>query len=129
MGLRDNSTDVATVLFTVGGKRFPNRDAPTLLGIVLSLSDIELEIGNTEQISAIAQYSDGSLLDVTSTGTWQVDDPTAATVSDRGLVTGIAIGTTTLRFSYSIGTATAGINVFPPVIDSGDEAWFFLVPA
>ena len=46
------------------------------------------------------------LTNSTSGGTWTTDDPTIATIDGSGLVTGVAVGTTTI--SYFVTTASCG---------------------
>ena len=56
--------------------------------------------GLTDQFTATATYSDGTMTDVTSSATWATDNAAAATVSTGGLVTGVAAGTAYIRASF-----------------------------
>ncbi len=49
-------------------------------------------VGETQQMTATATYSDGSTQDCTALATWVSATPAAATVDQSGLVTGIAVG-------------------------------------
>jgi hypothetical protein len=56
--------------------------------------------GASVQFTATAMYSDGSTKDVTASSTWSSSDPTIATVSSTGLVTGVGDGTAAITASY-----------------------------
>lgn len=71
--------------------------------------------GATAQFTAIATLSDGTTQDVTTTASWQSDNAAIASVSDRGLVTAVATGDTTIRATASGIAGTRGVNVrIPP---------------
>ena len=61
-------------------------------------------------LTAQAQRSDGTTLDVTQSADWTTDAPQYATV-DGGAVRGIAAGTATLTVTYDGQTATHPMTV------------------
>jgi len=61
-------------------------------------------IGSTTQFVATGTLSDGTTQDVTTTATWMSSDPSVATVSSSGSVTGVAAGTTAVY--ATVGTVT-----------------------
>ena len=61
----------------------------------------QVAVGRQAQLSATAQLSDGSSIDVTYLVDWQSSDKAIATVDSWGTVTALAVGSTTI-------TATAG---------------------
>ena len=73
---------------------------------------IFLAPGETIQLSAKANMSDGSTIDVTQSASWTSDDTGRATVSN-GLVTGVTPGAATIiraRIADAEGTARFGVN-------------------
>jgi uncharacterized protein YjdB len=71
--------------------------------LTISPSTASVGAGSTLQLTATANYSDGSSQDVTTQASWTSSSPlnqTVATVS-LGLVTGVGLGTATIQASYS----------------------------
>lgn len=62
-----------------------------------------LKEGSTTQLKATLEYSDGTTRDITSAAgvTWNTSDPSNATVSQTGLVTGIDEGGVEISVSYN----------------------------
>ncbi|MGZ3690314.1 MAG: PA14 domain-containing protein [Pseudobdellovibrio sp.] len=85
--------------------------------IVASLSSIyvnpnstTVNPGSTGSVAVIANYSDGSTIDVTSSVSWSSSDASVATGS-LGVISGISNGSATLTASYSGHTATLSVTV------------------
>jgi hypothetical protein len=80
---------------------------------------VESEKGNilrrkgTSQLIVIAKMSDGTSMIVTNEATYNSSNPSAATVSDTGLVSGVQKGTTTITAGYEGKTDTIAIEVRP----------------
>jgi hypothetical protein len=97
---------------------------PTLSSIVLSPSPLTLVAGQNQQLTATANYSDGSTKDVTATAGWSSSSTSVATVSTGGLVTSVAAGTASISATLSglsgsdavtvNAKALVGISVSPP---------------
>jgi hypothetical protein len=85
--------------------------APTITSIAVSRGVVaNLATGATQQFTAKAISSDGSVTDITSQATWSSSDQSVATVSPVGVVTGIAPGQTTITAFYS-GVTGTGISL------------------
>ncbi|WP_018394708.1 Ig-like domain-containing protein [Bacillus sp. 37MA] len=76
-----------------------------LIGLEMSESSLNLNVGETHQLTLTAVYSDGTREDVTSLSNWQSENPDIATV-EAGLVRKINDGETTIWASYQ-GLETA----------------------
>lgn len=63
--------------------------------------DLTISKGETKQMSATVEYADGTKLDVTTSSdlVWNVGNTDVATV-DKGVVTGVGIGTTNVKATY-----------------------------
>jgi hypothetical protein len=58
------------------------------------------EAGQTAQLTATATFSDNTKQDVTSTAAWRSLNPSVASVSGTGLVTALALGTTSITATF-----------------------------
>jgi Bacterial Ig-like domain (group 2) len=67
--------------------------------------------GATVQESAIGTYNDGSTQTLGSGVQWSSSDPTFASVSNSGLVTGASPGTATITAAFQATSGTASITV------------------
>jgi hypothetical protein len=63
-------------------------------------------------VRATAVYTTGETRDVSAAAVWVIDDPSIATVDDRG-VRGMAAGTTTLHAFIDGTQRTATVTVAP----------------
>jgi hypothetical protein len=68
-------------------------------------------IGAGNQFTAMAKYADGSMTDVTSQATWTSSNTDVATVSDGGVVTGVAAGVVKISATHQNVTGSATFNV------------------
>jgi hypothetical protein len=82
---------------------------PTVLALSISGPN-SVQAGQTVQLQATAQLSDGTSQTVTGAATWSSGSPSVATVS-AGLVTGQTAGTSVIGASYSGKTAQMTMTV------------------
>ncbi len=73
----------------------------TLVSIKVTPANQSITIGQTLNMAATATYSDGTTRDITASVTWTSNTPSIATITQSGLATGVARGSTTI-------TATSG---------------------
>lgn len=84
---------------------------PTLTSLLVIPPTATVLVGQTQQYSAVAVYSDGSRVDVTNSSLWSVNTLAVASISSTGLATGITVGTSIVIAVYSGLTANALLNV------------------
>ena len=86
--------------------------APVLQFVTITPTSATINVGTTQQFSASAYYSDGSIKDGTSLVTWGSSNPTVATIAAGGVATAVGLGTTTVT-ATAAGTpgATATLSV------------------
>jgi hypothetical protein len=82
-------------------------------GISLDYIPSYLETWYPYNLYLTAYYSDGQTAQVEKNATYQVSDPTIATVSPDGVITGMNPGTTQITASFQGQTATATVVVVP----------------
>jgi phospholipase C len=82
--------------------------APVLVSINVTPSSGVVGVGETLQLTATGNYSDGSAQNLTNTAIWTVANPALASVQSSGQAMGIALGQTAVTASASgiSGTAT-----------------------
>ncbi|HEX7838540.1 MAG TPA: Ig-like domain-containing protein, partial [Kofleriaceae bacterium] len=87
----------ATLAGVTGGTTLTVTDA-VLVSIAVTPVDPSVPLGRTQQLTAMATFSDASVRDVTSQATWGSSAPAVAAVSNavntRGVATALATGTT-----------------------------------
>lgn len=112
-----------------GGSSTPDDDddegeTPTY-GITLNTTTLDLKVDGTQQLSATVTLPEGQ----DQTVTWTSSDDSIATVSDSGLVTGVASGSATITASVQNNTysATCAVTVTEtevnPDPEEPDEGW------
>jgi uncharacterized protein YjdB len=91
---------------------------PVLSSVSISPAQASITAGLTQQLTANAKYSDGSIKDVTQSATWTSANSTLASVA-AGLVTGLAQGVVTVTASFGgVPSASAAITINPAALTS-----------
>jgi Big-like domain-containing protein len=70
-------------------------------------------VGASAQYSAVANLSNGTTENVTTTATWTSSNPDIATVSASGVVTAMAEGTVSINATFDNITGSAQAAVLP----------------
>ncbi|MGL5815433.1 MAG: beta strand repeat-containing protein [Aeromonas sp.] len=84
---------------------------PSVNQIDLSATASTLAAGTKTQLTAVANYSDGSSQNITGLVSWSSSDSNVATVDTSGEVTAVAPGTATITGSFGGQTSTLTITV------------------
>ncbi len=96
--------------------------AATLTKLEIEPATVSLSLLATKQLSAMATYSDNSVVDVTAQCTWSTSAALSATVTNgllsRGLVTGLLPGSVTITAAFGTQSATAAVTVTPAQLTS-----------
>ena len=92
--------------------------APDVMSISVSPNPVNIRRGDTSQLTTTASLSDGTNQNVTSTVSYSSANTSIATVSSGGLVTGKAVGTTTVTATYSGKSKQVTVNVRAPDVTS-----------
>ncbi|MGG3013355.1 Ig-like domain-containing protein, partial [Brevibacillus parabrevis] len=72
---------------------------------------VSMKKGATQQLEVKATYSDNKVTDVTSQATYQIAQPAIATVSATGLITGVAVGSTTVTVTFGGKTVSVPVQI------------------
>ncbi len=93
-------------------------NAPTSCGAVprifLSPYNAQINVNETLQMTATENEPSGGQVDVTNSLNWASSDSAVATVDNYGLVTGIAVGSTTITAEGTAGFGSALVTVVSP---------------
>lgn len=78
--------------------------------------------GTTQQYKATAVFTDDSVQDVTAASAWSIESGGAATVGNsgalKGVVTGVAVGTSVVKASFQAVDGSATVTVSPAFVTS-----------
>lgn len=95
--------------------------------ITLTPSPLNLAVNEDRQMTARAFNEDGNEL-TEAEFEWSIDDETIATVNQNGVVTGVQVGTTTVRVESGDEVATATVVVSAIVDNLGNEFIIGMLP-
>jgi uncharacterized protein YjdB len=91
-----------------------------LTSLAITPSQLNLSVGGVGALRAIGTFADGSRLDLTDSAMWGVSAPQVAFVANGpgsgGIVTGLALGSTSVIASWGGVTATATVVVGAAVL-------------
>ncbi|WP_027352047.1 Ig-like domain-containing protein [Desulfotomaculum nigrificans] len=82
--------------------------------LIASPNPVNVAKGLTQQLSVMAHYTGGSIIDITATAPYTVDIPDIITVDPSGLITGLSEGTVNITITEGSVTATIPVLVGPP---------------
>ena len=116
------TTTVSAALGAVSGTTALEVTAAALVSIEVSPADPSLAKGTTRQLIATGTYTDNSTQDLTKQVTWNVIDPSVASVSNaagtNGLITALAVGSATVSATLGSVFGTTTLNVTAAVLVS-----------
>jgi uncharacterized protein YjdB len=84
---------------------------PTVLSLQVSPGSVAIATGGSKQFFATANFSDGTSGDVSNTVTWTSSDTSIASVSAKGLASGIGWGTARINAQTGNAHASATLSV------------------
>ncbi|WP_295993629.1 ice-binding family protein [Rugamonas sp.] len=91
--------------------------AAALVSVAVTPAIAAIPTGGTLQLTATANYADGSSHDVTTGSAWTSASPAVATINgSSGLATGVAAGTSVLAASFGGKSGSATLTVNPAVL-------------
>jgi Big-like domain-containing protein/immunoglobulin I-set domain protein len=84
---------------------------PQLTSITVGPQNVNLQQGDTLQMTAVGNFDDGSTATLTSGVFWSSSDDTIASITQGGTVTGVRSGTVTISASSGATTGTTTVVV------------------
>jgi uncharacterized protein YjdB len=87
-----------------------------LLTITVGPKQSSVAVGESDQLVATGNFSDGNTQDLTHSATWSSSVPATANVNAQGAVTGTSVGVAQVSAAYMGVTGSASVTVGPPVL-------------
>ncbi|WP_109486874.1 beta strand repeat-containing protein [Occallatibacter savannae] len=116
--LKAGTVTVTATMNAVSGSAGISVTSAVLASISVSAPSPSVPSGASEQLTATGVYTDNSSQPLTTQVSWQSSDPTVATVSSSGSLTGLKTGTVTVTATLNSLSGTAGIAVSGPSLTS-----------
>jgi 6-phosphogluconolactonase (cycloisomerase 2 family) len=85
--------------------------APTLRGITVAPTAMNVDAGTTQQFTATTYYSDGTQTDATSTAAWSSSNAPVATVNASGQASALTLGTAVITATFGGMSASGTLTV------------------
>ena len=102
---------------TGGGRSStPPPPPPKIMSITISASNTTIALGLTQQLTATANYDNGSTQNLTNSVAWSSSANAIATVSLTGLLSSVGQGNATITAISGSVSSTFAITVGPPVL-------------
>jgi trimeric autotransporter adhesin len=105
------TTTINATLGSMSGTAGVTVTPAVIVSLTITPATYSMIIGNSNQFQAIANYSDGTTQNMTSTVGWSAATPMILNVTNAGLVTGAQVGAGTLLARTSTGSFTASASV------------------
>ena len=125
MGLANGNADGNTnITASLSGVTSPPVKLPVakLSSIAIAqTSPVNLTVGTTQQFTVEGTYDDGSTIYLTSNLNWASSATDIATISDKGIATGLSLGTTNITVAVSgagVTSPAVSLIVVAPVLSS-----------
>jgi hypothetical protein len=115
---KSGSTLITAASGSISGGATLTIPPASLVSINIMAPSLSIPKGNTEQLSAIANYLDGTTLDVTSTVTWASSAPGVVVANGTGVIAGATPGTATITASFGNIRGAQQITVAPAALMS-----------
>jgi hypothetical protein len=91
---------------------------PGLVSIMVSPNPSSLPAGETGQLTATGNFSDGSVQNLTQSAAWSSSAPNVATINAAGLASGLIVGSTTITAASGTVQGSTALTVTSPVLAS-----------
>ena len=95
-----------------------NGTAPSLTSMAVSPADPSVLKGSTRQFTAIGSYSDGSIQNLTDKAIWSSSNSAVAVVTNTGLATSFATGSSTIQVALGSVAGSTTLTVMAAVLSS-----------
>jgi hypothetical protein len=99
-----------------GGSSSTGPSAPTLSSIQVSGQNNTLVAGQTQQMTAIGKYSDGSTKDLTSSAQWSTSDGAIATIGSGGVLTAKTSGQCSVVAGSGAVKGSTTVDITPALV-------------
>ncbi|MFC1966545.1 Ig-like domain-containing protein [Chloroflexota bacterium] len=116
-----NSLGAVTITATKSGKSATANltvTAAEVSSVDVTPVDPTITVNSTQPFRAMATYTDGAVVEKTTTANWTSDDEVVATISTAGVATGLAAGSAVITANVSGQTDTSTLTVTADSLES-----------
>jgi len=117
-GVGEGVAQLSAAYQGVTGSTSVNVGPPALLNLTVGPNQSSLPVGESEQLTATGNFSDGTVQNLTQSATWSSSAPGVATITAGGLATAVTAGTSSLSATMTSITSSATLTVTSPVLVS-----------
>ncbi len=110
-GIAAGSTTISATFGSQAGTATLNVTNATLTDISISPANATLNLGNTQQYTAMGTFSDSSSFGITLQVDWSSSDVSVAVIDTNGVLTTAGAGTATIKATLNGVTDTTGVTV------------------
>ncbi len=110
-GMGEGVAQVSATYQGVTGSTSVTVGLPALLSITVSPNQSSLPAGESEQLTATGNFSDGTVQNLTQSATWSSSAPGVATITAGGLAKAVTAGTSSLSATMTSITSSATLTV------------------
>jgi hypothetical protein len=115
-GVGEGVAQVSAAYQGVTGSTSVTVGPPALLSITVSPNQSSLALGESEQLTATGNLSDGTAQNLTQSATWSSSGSAIASVSPAGAAVANAVGTATISATSGSVTGSASLTVTPAAV-------------
>jgi uncharacterized protein YjdB len=112
-GIAVGNATVTATQGTISGSTPVTVTAAVLASIEITPANPILHVNQTENLTAIGIFSDGTRQNLKNTVSWTSSAVAIATVEPSGVVKGLAVGTTTITATQGTVSGTTNVTVIP----------------
>jgi len=109
---------LSVLLFGCGGGGGGSSDGSSMreypISITISPENQELTLSGSQQFSAVGMYESGTTEDLTDSVTWSSSNDTVVTISNKGLVTAVSAGSSTIIAQHGNTSGSTLVTVTSP---------------
>ena len=117
-GMGEGVAQVSATYQGVTGSTSVTVGQPALLSMTVGPNQSSLPVGESEQLTATGNFSDGTVQNLTQSATWSSSAPSVATITAGGQATGVTAGTSSISATMSSITGSTTLTVAAPVLVS-----------
>ena len=110
-GVGEGVAQLSAIYQGLTGSTSVNVGPPALLNLTVGPNQSSLPVGQSEQLTATGNFSDGTVQNLTQSATWSSSAPGVATVTAAGLATAVTAGTASLSATMNSITSSATLTV------------------
>ena len=108
---RDSPAYRGILAWIAGGAKGPGKEDPAIVRLTLTPSQKIMKPGEEQQITATAEFADGSKRDVTWLTKFDINDAGVASVSETGILKAERSGATAVRAAFLTEVAVATVTI------------------